>query len=71
MSSAKKGKGDIACRVIDYARELGFSVALSRGGHLRFVRPGSPIVFFSSTPGDRRSLQNARAKLRRALSAPE
>lgn len=71
MSSAKRGLGDIATRVVEYAEELGFSVVRSRGGHLRFVRPGSPIVFFSATPGDVRALQNARAKLRRAVSAAE
>lgn len=68
MKSVRKGKGDIANRVIDYAAQLGFTATMSKGGHLRFTRPDTRTVFFSSSPGDHRAYQNALSKLRRACA---
>lgn len=53
-------------RVIEYALEIGFSHSISRGGHLRFTKPGRRTVFFSKTPGDRRAYKNGITKLRNA-----
>lgn len=68
MKNVKKGKGEIASRVIDYAAQLGFSASMSKSGHLRFTRPDTRTVFFSCTPGDHRAYQNALSKLRRACA---
>lgn len=54
-------------RVEIVARGLGFEVSRTKGGHLRFDKPGVGAVYFSSTPGDRRAILNGIAKLRRAV----
>lgn len=63
-----KGCCESTKRVINFARELGFSVSRTRGGHLRFTRENGPTVFFSGSPSDRRSMQNGLSKLRRAAA---
>lgn len=49
-----------------YARRSGWAVRFTNGGHLRFSKPGRPIIHTSSTPSDRRAYLNALAMLRRA-----
>lgn len=53
-------------RVVQYARDHGWHIQRTRGGHLRMTRPGLPPVFTSATPSDVRSQRNAIARLRRA-----
>lgn len=49
-----------------YACTAGWSITRTRGGHLRFAKPGRAAIFTSSTPSDRRAYLNALAMLRRA-----
>ncbi|TBU78198.1 hypothetical protein [Phytopseudomonas daroniae] len=49
-----------------YAKEFGWTVAKTNGGHLRITKPGRPIIHTSSTPSDRRAVHNALAMLVRA-----
>jgi predicted RNA binding protein YcfA (HicA-like mRNA interferase family) len=49
-----------------YALVNGWAVARTKGGHLRFTKPGRPIVHTSSTPSDWRAVRNAVAMLARA-----
>jgi len=49
-----------------YAQVNGWDVARTKGGHLRFTKPGRPIVHTSSTPSDWRAVRNALAMLARA-----
>jgi hypothetical protein len=58
-------KNDIVSRVIAFAKSLGFSAERTKSGHIKFIRPGTPSVFFSGTPSDHRAYQNGIAKLRR------
>ena len=67
--SRRCGKGIWELRI--YATDHGWQVSLTRGGHLRFTKPGRGPVFTSSTPSDRRAYLNALAMLRREdRSAP-
>ncbi|WP_185266005.1 type II toxin-antitoxin system HicA family toxin [Halopseudomonas xiamenensis] len=50
----------------DFAISLGWQVSRTRGGHIRFTKPGYPPIYTSSTPSDPRAALNARALLRRA-----
>jgi len=49
-----------------YAQAHGWSAAMTNGGHLRFTKPGRPIIHTSSTPSDWRAVDNAVAMLARA-----
>ncbi|MDA1406199.1 hypothetical protein IPC382_26920 [Pseudomonas aeruginosa] len=49
-----------------YAKELGWTATKTNGGHLRFTKPGRPIIHTSSTPSDWRAVRNAVAMLARA-----
>jgi predicted RNA binding protein YcfA (HicA-like mRNA interferase family) len=49
-----------------YAANNGWLVMRTNGGHLRFTKPGRPIIHTSSTPSDRRAWLNALAMLTRA-----
>lgn len=51
----------------DLARQHGWTVDKTRGGHLRLSRPGSGPVFCASTPSCPRALANTRAEMKRAL----
>lgn len=54
-------------RWIDLAMDCGWRVTLTGAGHYRFLPPVGPPIFMGSTPrGGRRSIENARADLRRA-----
>lgn len=58
--------GKSAFPLLAYAWTAGWSVTRTRGGHLRFAKPGRAAIFTSSTPSDRRAYLNAMAMLRRA-----
>lgn len=49
-----------------YAAIFGWSIRRTNGGHLRFTKPGRPIIHTSSTPSDWRTVRNAVAMLARA-----
>lgn len=49
-----------------YAKEFGWTASKTNGGHLRFTKPGRPIIHTSSTPSDHRAVQNALAMLAKA-----
>jgi len=51
--------------VLELAQELGYQVSRTKGGHLRFGKPGHRTVFSSSTPSDWRTQRNIIAELRR------
>lgn len=53
-------------RVIEYAAGRGFEPSRTKGGHLKFTKPGRKPVFFSCTPGDRRAPLNAMSNLRKS-----
>ncbi|EKY3918165.1 type II toxin-antitoxin system HicA family toxin [Yersinia enterocolitica] len=52
--------------LIEFALSEGWSVSRTSGGHLKFIKPGLPPIFTSSTASDHRTERNARAMLRRA-----
>ncbi|MEX5685325.1 type II toxin-antitoxin system HicA family toxin [Pseudomonas silesiensis] len=52
--------------LVELALSEGWEVSRTAGGHLRFVKPGLPPIFTSSTASDHRATQNAWARLRRA-----
>lgn len=49
-----------------YAANNEWQAKRTNGGHLRFTKPGRPIIHTSSTPSDRRAVLNALAMLVRA-----
>jgi hypothetical protein len=48
-----------------YAKEYGWTATKTNGGHLRFIKPGRPLIHTSSTPSDSRAFRNALAMLAR------
>ena len=48
------------------ARDAGWTVTLTPGGHLCWRPPEGPAVITASTPSDRRGVRNGRARLRAA-----
>lgn len=52
--------------LVEFALSEGWEVRRTAGGHLKFVKPGLPPIFTSSTASDYRASQNAWARLRRA-----
>ena len=66
MKQPKRAGNETVRRLLDYAADTGWAVSHTKGGHLKFSKPGSRPVFCSSTSSDRRALLNARADLRRA-----
>ncbi|HBO5583957.1 TPA: type II toxin-antitoxin system HicA family toxin [Pseudomonas aeruginosa] len=49
-----------------YAAMFGWAIRRTNGGHLRFTKPGRPIIHTSSTPSDWRATRNALSMLARA-----
>lgn len=49
-----------------YAAAHDWTPKRTNGGHLRFTKPGRPIIHTSSTPSDHRAVRNALAMLARA-----
>lgn len=66
MKQPKSRANETVRRLLEYAAEGGWTASHTRGGHLKFSRPGSKPVFCSSTCSDHRAFKNARADLRRA-----
>lgn len=58
--------GKNLCALFAYAKELDWAAAKTNGGHLRFTKPGRPIIHTSSTPSDYRAVRNTLAMLVRA-----
>ena len=52
-------------RVARYAVTHGWNVERTRGGHVRFIKPGCPPVFTGFSPSDARAEKNVLARLRR------
>lgn len=52
--------------LIEFPLSEGWTVSRTAGGHLKFLKPGLPPIFTSSTASDHRAGRNARAMLRRA-----
>ncbi|MFC4253045.1 type II toxin-antitoxin system HicA family toxin [Sinimarinibacterium flocculans] len=52
--------------LIEFALCDGCKVSRTRGGHLKFAKPGLPPIFTSSTASDHHASLNAKAQLRRA-----
>ena len=48
------------------AREAGWTVTLTPGGHLSWQPPEGPAVITASTPSDWRGVRNGKARLRAA-----
>ena len=51
--------------LVDAAQAAGWSVAKTRGNHVKWASPTGAVVFSASTPSDRRAIHNIRAMLRR------
>lgn len=51
--------------LIEYALREGWDVQRTAGGHLKFLKPGLPAIYTSSTASDHRAIRNARARLQR------
>lgn len=64
--SALRGVGHQTAQVIDFARTLGFVAEITRGGHIRLVKPGRKTVFMSRTPSCHRAVKNAMSDVRKA-----
>ncbi len=58
--------GKRTTQLMAYALQHGWQVLRTRGGHLRFRKPGCAPIFTSSTPSDWRAYKNALAMLVRA-----
>lgn len=54
-----------------YAANNGWTARRTRGGHVRFQKPGRPLIHTSSTPSDWRAYRNALAMLVRADRSAE
>lgn len=54
-----------AKEVIDWAEGRGWKATRTKKGHLRFEKPGHPVVFAASTPSDHRAEKNFRAMILR------
>lgn len=48
------------------ARRAGWTITRHNSSHLRWEAPDGAVVTTASSPGDRRSFRNERARLRRA-----
>lgn len=57
--------------LVEYALKEGWIVSRTSGGHLRFIKPGLPTIFTSSTVSDHRGFYNAQAMLRRVQRQAE
>ncbi|REC93400.1 hypothetical protein C8D72_3446 [Kushneria indalinina DSM 14324] len=58
-------------RVVRYAVDHGWFVERTRGGHVRFIKPGCPPVFTGFSPSDTRAERNVLARLRRIQQQKE
>lgn len=51
--------------LVEFAKGLGYRIEQTNGKHIKFSLPGAKPIFTSSTPSDRRSWMNCRARLKR------
>lgn len=56
---------DESATLVREARESGFTVEQTRGGHVRYTAPTGQVVIDASTPSDHRGTKNTRARLKR------
>ncbi|WP_051424516.1 type II toxin-antitoxin system HicA family toxin [Pseudomonas sp. URMO17WK12:I4] len=63
--------GKSLLHLLIYAANNGWTARRTRGGHVRFQKPGRPLIHTSSTPSDWRAYRNALAMLVRADRAGE
>ncbi|SDI35769.1 hypothetical protein SAMN05216588_11586 [Pseudomonas flavescens] len=63
--------GKSLLHLLVYAANNGWTARRTRGGHVRFQKPGCTPVFTSSTPSDWRAYRNALAMLVRADRSAE
>lgn len=61
-----RGRREGLRQLIEFAEANGWTVSRTRGGHVRFTKPGLGSIYTSSTASDYRSGLNAKARLRRA-----
>lgn len=47
------------------AVEQGWTIEMTRGGHVRWTAPSGRVIFSPSSPSDRRAIRNTIAMLRR------
>lgn len=67
-SSRRSTQNKDVRRLIDLAESQGWAIETTCGNHLRFIPPDptKPMVHTSSTPSDRRAVQNLEAQLRKS-----
>lgn len=63
-------KRDLA-KLVETARNRGWSVTRSPGGHLRLTHPNGALVYTASTPSDGRAIRNIGADIARAERQPQ
>ena len=63
--SIPRVKCDKTTRLMREAINQGWTVELTKNGHIKFVAPDGSVVFAASTPSDYRSWRNTRSELRR------
>ncbi|SFY07881.1 hypothetical protein [Azotobacter vinelandii] len=68
MASLRRLKKSLRA-LAELASTEGWMLQRTRGGHLRFSKPGCAPIFMSSTPSDHRAFLNARAQLRQSRHA--
>lgn len=64
-----RGSRESLRQLVEFAEANGWTVSRTRGGHIRFTKPGLGSIFTSSTASDYRTGLNAKARLRRAERA--
>ncbi|TFW43111.1 type II toxin-antitoxin system HicA family toxin [Pseudomonas fluorescens] len=68
-ASQLRGGGENLRQLVVFAEANGWMVSRTRGGHIRFTKPGLGSIYTSSTASDYRAGLNAKARLRRAERA--
>lgn len=52
------------------AKEYGYKITKTNGGHLRLSKPGHPVVFSSLSSSDHRAVKNLQSQVRRSAACP-
>ncbi|RMT95119.1 hypothetical protein ALP39_200459 [Pseudomonas marginalis pv. marginalis] len=68
-ASPLRGGDENLRQLVVFAEANGWTVSRTRGGHIRFTKPGLGSIHTSSTSSDYRAGLNAKARLRRAERA--
>lgn len=61
-----RGSGENLRQLVNFAEANGWTVSRTRGGHIRFTKPGLGSIYTSFTASDYRAGRNAKARLLRA-----